>query len=59
MLCLEGGDAREGVFCEAAAAGLPVPDFPCTFSGWDFLSRIAYVFTGCGTSSIGIHAESS
>ena len=41
-------DAWEGFFGGAAAAGWHVPDFPCTFSGWEFLSRMASVITGYG-----------
>ena len=35
--------AREGVFWGTAAAGLPVPDFPCFVFGGNFLAECKYL----------------
>ena len=35
--------ARERFFGGAAAAGLPVPDFPCFVSGGSFLAECKYI----------------
>ncbi len=54
---LRGGRMR-GIFLRDGGSGSACPGFPCAFSGWEFLSRMAYVITGCGTPSSGIHAAS-
>ena len=57
MLCWNT-DAREKFFDGAAAAGLSVPDFPYTFFGWRFLSRMGSCIKGYGSSLSGTHAAS-
>jgi len=30
-----------GIFLRGGGSGIACPGFPCTFSGWEFLSRMA------------------
>ena len=33
---------------EGGGSGIACPGFPCTYFGWEFLSRMAQTVTGCG-----------
>ena len=42
------GGRTGGSFLRGGGSGIACPGFPCTFFGWEFLSRMRKVIIGCG-----------